>query len=73
MKDVGIRLRVEKELREEFSGACKMQGKRAAEVLRNFMRDYVLRESAGMQGSLFSKPSMSRDAAVKSKRSRKRK
>jgi hypothetical protein len=53
MKDAGLRLRVEKELRAEFVGACRLQGKRAAEVLRDFMRSYVQKESAGLQSSLF--------------------
>lgn len=53
MKDVGLRLRVEKQLREEFVGTCRLQGKHAAEVLRSFMRDYVAREGGGMQVSLF--------------------
>lgn len=41
MKDVGLRIRVQKELREQFLEACKAQDKPAAQVLREFMRDYV--------------------------------
>lgn len=45
MKDVGLRIRVQRELRESFVEACKAQDKPAAQVLREFMRDYV-REQA---------------------------
>lgn len=53
MKDAGLRVRVEKELREEFVGTCRLQGKHAAEVLRDFMRAYVARERGGRQALLF--------------------
>lgn len=43
MKDVGLRIRVQKELREQFLAACRAQDKPAAQVLREFMRDYVRR------------------------------
>lgn len=41
MKDSGFRIRVQSELREQFLAACKAQDKPAAQVLREFMRDYV--------------------------------
>lgn len=41
MKDVGLRIRVQRELREQFLEACKAQDKPAAQVLREFMRAYV--------------------------------
>lgn len=41
MKDSGFRIRVQRELREQFLAACKAQDKPAAQVLREFMRDYV--------------------------------
>lgn len=41
MKDVGLRIRVQKELREQFVEACRRQDKPAAQVLREFMRSYV--------------------------------
>jgi hypothetical protein len=52
MKDAQLRLRVERGLREEFGRACRLQGKHAAEVLRAFMRNYIVREGGGLQGSL---------------------
>ena len=40
-KDVGMRIRLERTLREEFVEACRAQDLPAAQVLRAFMRDYV--------------------------------
>jgi len=52
-KDAGLRLRVEKELRQEFVEACRASGKPAAQVLREFMRDFVARERVMAQRPLF--------------------
>jgi hypothetical protein len=41
MEGVGLRIRVQKELREQFLEACKAQDKPAAQVLREFMRGFV--------------------------------
>lgn len=41
MKDVGLRIRVQRELREKFLEVCKAQDKPAAQVIREFMREYV--------------------------------
>jgi len=41
VKDTGVRIRVEKRLRDEFLEVCRGQDKPAAQVLREFMRDYV--------------------------------
>lgn len=46
MKDVGLRIRVQKELREQFLEVCRKQDKPAAQVIREFMREYV----AGHEG-----------------------
>jgi len=43
MKDVGLRIRVQRELREQFVRACQAEDKPAAQVLREFMRAYVAR------------------------------
>ncbi|MFZ1907287.1 MAG: plasmid-related protein [Steroidobacteraceae bacterium] len=53
IKDAGLRLRVEKELRQEFVDACRATGKPAAQVLREFMRDFVSRERVMIQRPLF--------------------
>lgn len=41
MKDAGMRIRVEQDLREKFIAACQTQHTPAAQVLRQFMRGYV--------------------------------
>lgn len=41
MKDVGLRIRVQRELREQFVEVCRAQDKPAAQVIREFMREYV--------------------------------
>ncbi len=45
MKDAGLRIRVQRELRDSFMEACKAQDKPAAQVLREFMRDYVRQQA----------------------------
>ena len=52
-KDSGLRIRVEVELRDDFVSACRQQGRPAAEVLREFMREYVRRTKGGAQDELF--------------------
>lgn len=46
MKDVGFRIRVQRDLREQFVEVCKAQDKPAAQVLREFMRSYVAKHKA---------------------------
>lgn len=46
MKDAGLRIRVQRELREQFLDVCRAHDKPAAQVLREFMRDYVARHMA---------------------------
>jgi len=41
MKDVGLRIRVQRDLRDEFLEICRAQDKPAAQVIREFMRAYV--------------------------------
>ena len=40
-KDVGLRIRLERALRDEFLEACRAQDRPAAQVLREFMRGYI--------------------------------
>lgn len=42
MKDVGLRIRVQRGLRDQFLEVCRAQDKPAAQVLREFMRSYVV-------------------------------
>lgn len=44
-KDSGLRIRVEKALRDEFLEVCHAQDRPAAQVIREFMRDYVARKA----------------------------
>ena len=57
MKNAGLRIRVEKELRDKFLGLCHDQDKPAAQVLREFMRRYIAENDnegslAGSQDSI---------------------
>jgi hypothetical protein len=51
-KDSGMRIRVEKELRDAFVLACRAQDRAAADVLRDFMRVFTAKQQLG-QASLF--------------------
>jgi hypothetical protein len=53
IKDAGLRLRVERDLREEFVETCRSEGKAAAQVLREYMRDYIARNRVAAQRELF--------------------
>ena len=52
MKDSGLRIRIERELREKFLATCRKQDRPAAQVLREFMREYV---AANQNASLTAK------------------
>lgn len=52
-KDKGLRIRVDGELRSEFLEACRAHDKPAAQVLREFMREYVQQHKASLQIDLF--------------------
>lgn len=53
VKDAQLRLRVERELRNEFVEVCRASGRPAAQILRDFMRDYVDRNKNQAQQDLF--------------------
>ena len=57
-KDAGLRIRVERDLRKEFLEACRTQDKPAAQVIREFMREYISEHKATAQGTLFSVETM---------------
>ena len=40
-KDVGLRIRVERKLRDEFLEVCRAQDRPAAQVVREFMRRHI--------------------------------
>jgi hypothetical protein len=60
MKDVGLRIRIQKDLREAFLEACRAQDKPAAQVLREFMREYVAEHETEEAGQLTQKVSHDR-------------
>ena len=41
MKDAGFRIRVQRDLRRKFIEVCRAQDKPAAQMIREFMREYV--------------------------------
>ncbi|WP_020697623.1 MULTISPECIES: hypothetical protein [Alphaproteobacteria] len=41
MKDSGLRIRIERELREKFLAVCRDQDRPAAQVIREFMKSYI--------------------------------
>ena len=53
MKEAGMRIRVEQELRDAFVNACREHDIPAAQVIRAFMRDFVEQQATSVQGSLF--------------------
>ncbi|KZE31450.1 plasmid-related protein [Burkholderia multivorans] len=52
IKDSGMRIRVEKDLREAFVQACRAQDRHASDVLRDFMRAFTEKQIQG-QADLF--------------------
>lgn len=50
-KDSGLRIRVQRDLRDQFLQACRTEDKPAAQVIREFMRAYVQRRE-GARGGL---------------------
>lgn len=59
MKDSGLRIRVERELREKFLTICREQDKPAAQILREFMREYI-QEHEGSNQSAFERKKRSK-------------
>lgn len=46
-KDSGLRIRVERDLRERFLETCRADDRPAAQVLREFMRRYIVEHGEG--------------------------
>ena len=64
MKDVGMRIRVEPELREEFVDICKQKDVPAAQVIRTFMREFIQTNSvAKAHSKLRAQPLAKKSAA----------
>lgn len=56
-KDAGLRIRVERELREAFQEACLAENRSGSEVLREFMQAFTDRHQGGLQPDMFTSPS----------------
>ena len=52
-KSANYRIRVEPDLHQEFLDICKAEDRPAAQVIREFMRDYVKKSSLARQEDLF--------------------
>jgi len=52
-KTANLRIRIEPELHQQFLDTCRAQDKPAAQVLREFMREYVGRYTPVQQHALF--------------------
>jgi len=55
MKESGLRIRVENELRVEFLLACKKRDLTGAQVLRSFMRSYIEEQRSGVRTAKYKK------------------
>lgn len=53
VKESGMRIRVETELRKQFIDVCRSRDLTAAQVLRAFMRHYVNHRGAPWESDLF--------------------
>lgn len=47
-KESGLRIRIQRELREQFLDVCHVQDKPAAQVIRAFMREYIARHNRNL-------------------------
>lgn len=56
IKDSGLRIRVERDLREQFLQVCRAQDRPAAQVIREFMRNYIDRHAVPTSGSAANDP-----------------
>lgn len=45
-KDSGYRIRVERDLRDRFIEVCRAQDRPAAQVVRDFMRRYIVEQES---------------------------
>lgn len=53
-KESAFRIRVEADLHRDFMEACKLEGKPAAQIIREYMREFVRDHHHSMQHDLFS-------------------
>ncbi len=61
MKDTGLRIRVQRDLRDKFLQVCRTQDTPAAQVIREFMRVYVGHHSPSVEPADSPSPSAAAD------------
>lgn len=52
-KSAALRIRIEPSLHQQFIDTCKAQDINASQVLRDFMRHFVMQNAEGKQTQLF--------------------
>jgi predicted DNA-binding protein len=52
-KSAALRIRIEPELHQQFIEVCRSEDKPAAQVLREFMREYIREHHTAAQTDLF--------------------
>ena len=67
-KNVAFKIRIEEELRRAFVEVCQAEDRPAAQVLREFMRNYV----AERQAALSAGPASEREATLGDSENKKR-
>jgi hypothetical protein len=63
-KDVGLRIRLDARLRRDFIEICRVQDRSAAQVIREFMRDYIEKNFGSSQEPLFPSPDSGQSATI---------
>lgn len=61
-KSSAFRIRIEQQLHQEFLEACRRADRPAAQVLREFMRNYVAEDHQASQSQLFDDEPMRRSS-----------
>jgi len=51
VKDSGMRIRIDRDLRDRFIEICRAQDRPAAQVIREFMRTYVRENETANDGN----------------------
>ena len=67
MKDAGLRIRLDSELREKFVRTCQAHDLTAAQVLRDFMRHFVEKYDGTLQLQLLAPESDSKQVECNNK------
>ena len=63
-KDVAFKIRIDEKLRQEFVDICRAEDLPAAQVIRRFMRNYIVRHRQALQQSLFTEENQNGEHGV---------